>query len=335
MTALTTLPATLVSTPDKMLGIDLHMHSKASDGALSPTELMHLCLERGMGRVALTDHDTVNGVAEAREAAEALGIGLLAAAELSTQWTNTGVHVVAIMPGGEQDVLADESNPLHHMLNTLWEARSTRAHTIAERLERKGLTNALDRARACADGRLAIGRPHFAAALVEAGMVSDIKMAFKRYLGAGKVGDVRLHWPDFSDVVKSIVAGGGIAVLAHPLRYNLTRRRLVQLLDDFVAAGGEAVELSNGHQNDDSARDLARLLEERSLYASMGSDFHKPGGPLAPGTFSPLPRCKVAPIWTHPRLADWFTATDASTRLIIAQRQALEASHETGVLPEE
>ena len=326
MTAMTTLPATLAMS-GKIPGIDLHMHSKASDGALSPTELMHLCLERGLGRVALTDHDTVNGVAEARQAADELGIGLLPAAELSTQWTNIGVHVVAMMPEGEQSIMQDEHNPLRQMLDTLWEARSTRAYTIAERLERKGLTNALERARACAGGRLAIGRPHFAAALVEAGMVADIKMAFKRYLGAGKVGDVRLHWPEFSDVVRAIVAGGGIAVLAHPLRYELTRRRLVLLLDEFMAAGGEAVELCNGHQNDDSTRDLARLLEERQLYASVGSDFHKPGGPLAPGTFSALPRCRVAPIWTHPRLVPWIDATEASTQHIITQRQALEASY--------
>ena len=326
MTALMTLPSSLALLPEKVLGIDLHMHSKASDGSLSPADLMQLCHERGVGRVALTDHDTVSGVAEAREAANALGIGLLSAAELSTQWTTIGVHVVAIMPDGEQAVLRDDDNPLHHMLRTLWEARSARAYTIAERLERKGLTDALARARACAGGRLAIGRPHFAAALVEAGMVSDAKMAFKRYLGTGKVGDVRLHWPDFTAVVKAIVAGGGIAVLAHPLRYSVTRRRLAQLLDDFIAAGGEAVELSNGYQNDDSARVLARLLEERSLYASLGSDFHQPGGPLAPGTFSLLPRCRVAPLWTHPRLAAWFEATDAAARKIIERRQALETS---------
>lgn len=323
---MSTLPATLAIAA-KIPGIDLHMHSKASDGALSPTQLMHLCYERGLGRVALTDHDTVNGVAEARQAANELGIGLLSAAELSTQWTNIGVHVVAMMPDGEQSILQDDDNPLNCMLRTLWEARSARAHTIAERLERKGLDNALERARACADGRLAIGRPHFAAALVEAGIVSDIKMAFKRYLGAGKVGDVRLHWPDFSDVVRAIVAGGGIAVLAHPLRYELTHRRLVLLLDEFMAAGGEAVELCNGHQNDDNTRNLARLLEDRQLYASVGSDFHKPGGPLAPGTFGALPRCRVAPIWTHPRLTAWVESTEASTEKIIAQRQALEASY--------
>lgn len=333
MTAITSLPSTL-AVPGKIPSIDLHMHSKASDGALSPSELMRLCHERGLGRIALTDHDTINGVAEARQAATELGIGLLSAAELSTQWTNTGVHVVAMMPEGEQGIIQDESNPLHRMLNTLWEARSTRAYTIAERLERKGLTNALERARACADGRLAIGRPHFAAALVDAGIVDDINMAFKGYLGTGKIGDVRLHWPSFSEVVRAIVAGGGIAVLAHPLRYSLTRRRLVLLLDDFVAAGGEAVELSNGHQNEDRARDLARLLEERQLYASVGSDFHKPGGPLAPGTFSTLPRCRVAPIWTHPRLASWIDATEASTQKIMAQRQALEASYAAGTLKE-
>ena len=100
--------------------------------------------------------------------------------------------------------------------------------------------------------------------------------AFKKYLGAGKPGDVKTHWPYLSEVVEWIRDSQGIAVLAHPLRYRLTHRKRGQLLDAFREAGGEAAELISGHQNADVGRDLARQLEARDLMGSQGSDFHIP-----------------------------------------------------------
>ncbi|MGQ4878492.1 PHP domain-containing protein [Billgrantia sp. LNSP4103-1] len=283
------------------LGVDLHMHSTASDGALPPAEVVALCAARGVALMALTDHDTVAGVAEAGQAAGRLGVCLLPAAELSTRWQGVGIHVVGLLPQGARGELAAG-------LEAQARAREARAEVIAERMEKLGLDDALARAREQAGPYRPLGRPDFARALVAAGLVPDVATAFRKHLGSGKAGDVKAHWPAMAEVVGWIVAAGGVAVLAHPLRYGLTRRKRGQLLDDFTAAGGQAAELVSGFQNLDVTRDLARQLAERELYASLGSDFHFPGGHLAPGSMSPVPRTAVAPVWTHPRLAGFVAA---------------------------
>lgn len=287
------LPTTFET--DQRYPVDLHMHSTASDGALTPTELVTLCAERGLTHMALTDHDTMDGVAEAGQAAASAGVCLLPGCELSTRWQGINIHMVALMPGGLK-------GPLVAGLDHQREARIKRAEVIAERLEKAGLSNALAKAREQAGSDRPLGRPDFARALVAEGMVADWATAFKRYLGSGKKGDVKAHWPEISDAVGWVVASGGVAVLAHPLRHGLTRRKRGLLMDTFQAAGGQAVELVSGQQNPDSTRDLARQLVERDLYASMGSDFHFPGSHAAPGSMSLIPRTAAPPIWQHPRL---------------------------------
>jgi 3',5'-nucleoside bisphosphate phosphatase len=276
--------------------VDLHLHSTASDGALAPAELVALCAERGLTLMALTDHDSVDGVAEAAHAASRLGVSLLAGAELSTRWAGINIHVVALLPQGVSGALAEG-------LKDQAEAREARAAVIAQRLERVGLDDALTRAREQAGPHRPLGRPDFARALVAAGLVPDIATAFRQHLGNGKAGDVKAHWPTLAEAVGWVLDAGGVAVLAHPLCHGLTRRKRGLLLDDFATAGGQAAELVSGFQNADVTRDLARQLDERGLYASVGSDFHFPGGHLAPGSMSPVPRTAVKPVWVHPRLA--------------------------------
>lgn len=271
------------------------MHSTASDGALTPGALVALCAERGLTHMALTDHDTMDGVEEAADAAKQAGLCLVPGCELSTRWQGVNIHVVALMPGGLQGALVEG-------LIQQREARIKRAEVIAERLEKAGLTNALEKARQQAGSDRPLGRPDFARALVADGLVPDWAGAFKRYLGSGKKGDVKAHWPEIGVAVEWIVASGGVAVLAHPLRHGLTRRKRGLLMDTFQAAGGQGVELVSGQQNPDSTRDLARQLVERELYASMGSDFHFPGSHAAPGSMSVIPRTAALPIWQHPRL---------------------------------
>lgn len=279
-------------------GVDLHMHSTASDGALAPSDVVALCAERGISLMALTDHDTVAGVEEAAEAARRHDMCLLPASEFSTRWQGISIHVVGLLPNGVHGALVEA-------LEGQAQAREARAAVIAQRMEKLGLDDALARAREQAGPHRPLGRPDFARALVAAGLVPDIATAFRKHLGSGKAGDVKAHWPALTEVVGWIVAAGGVAVLAHPLRYGLTRRKRGLLLDDLVAAGGQAAELVNGFQNPDVTRDLARQLDERGLYASLGSDFHFPGGYLAPGSMSPVPRTAVPPVWTHPRLTDF------------------------------
>lgn len=298
----TALPETLDE--DRHYPLDLHMHSTASDGALPPSEVVRLCAQRGMQHMALTDHDTMAGVAEAQQAAERLDISILPGCELSTRWSGVGIHVVALMPQGVQGALVEG---LVHQR----QARIARAEVIAHQLEKLGLPDALAKARAQAGGERPLGRPDFARALVAAGMARDWADAFKRYLGSGKKGDVKAQWPEISQATEWIVASGGVAVIAHPLRYRLTRRKRGLLMDAFVEAGGQAVELVNGQQNADATRDLARQLVERGLYASLGSDFHFSGGHAAPGSMSLVPRTAAPPIWQHPLLAEHFNVPNA------------------------
>lgn len=279
------------------LSVDLHMHSTASDGALSPEQLVKLCAERGLSHIALTDHDTLDGVEEAQKAAWQCGISVLPATELSAQWRGVNIHVVGLLPSGAVGTLVEG-------LESQSRARNTRAEAIAKRLEKVGLKDALAKAQARA-GERPLGRPDFAHVMVEDGLVPDLASAFKKYLGNGKVGDVKSHWPYLSEVVTWILDAGGVAVLAHPLRYKMTRRKRGLLFDEFRRAGGQAAELVSGYQNSDATRDLARQLQEYDLLASLGSDFHFPGGPLAPGTMSPIPRTAVSPVWTHECLAQW------------------------------
>ncbi|TZG39547.1 PHP domain-containing protein [Halomonas eurihalina] len=281
------------------LSIDLHMHSTASDGALSPEALVEACASRGLTHMALTDHDTVAGVERASAVGESHGVVVLPGTELSCQWRGLNIHVVGLLPSGARGELVAG---LEHQA----EARERRAVQIAARMERVGLENALERAREQAGSDRPLGRPDFARALVAAELVPDMATAFRRHLGNGKAGDIKAHWPALSTVVAWVLDAGGVAALAHPLRYGLTRRKRGQLLDDFHAAGGQAVELVSGFQNPDATRDLARQLDERGLLASLGSDFHFPGGHLAPGSMTPVPRTAVAPVWTHSRLAATF-----------------------------
>ncbi|WP_110667585.1 PHP domain-containing protein [Salinicola halophilus] len=288
----------LADTLDAATGVDLHMHSRASDGALTPTELVDLCHARGIRHMALSDHDTLDGVAEAQARAATLGLGLMPAAELSCQWRGQGVHIVALLPAGASD-------GFQAGLDVLTNAREARSREIAHRLEKIGLDDGLARARHEAGSERPLGRPDFAAALVTAGLVPDRAAAFKRYLGAGKRGDVKMHWPTLETVVGWIRESGGVAVIAHPLRYGMTRRKRDLLIEAFIAAGGEAAELVSGYQNPGSTFDLARQLHHHGLYGSLGSDFHYPGGALAPGTVSPAPRSHVVPVWRHPALAEF------------------------------
>ncbi len=175
-------------------------------------------------------------------------------------------------------------------------ARLERAAQIADNLGRRGLHDCLAGATALA-GEGAVGRPHFAQYLVDAGHVPSAEVAFKKYLGDGKAGDVRQHWAGLSEIIGWIRESGGIAVLAHPLKYRLTRSKLKRLLKDFIAAGGQGLEVVSGHQTEQQTRDMGRLCREMKLLASRGSDFHAPGAPWSElGRASALPD-GVIPVW--------------------------------------
>ena len=283
---------------------DLHTHSHCSDGFLSPQDLVALAKQQGVSVLALTDHDTLAGIAAAQQAAAEpmdksieppVQVGgeltIITGIELSTQWNGRGVHIVGL------DI--DVNSPvLQAAVAQQAQARIDRAETIAQRLEKAGIKGALAGAQHYANGG-AIGRPHFAQHMIDNGYVSTFPQAFKRYLGAGKVGDVKQCWPDMDVIVGWILQAGGIPVLAHPDKYDLTRTKLYQLLQDFVDAGGLAMEVVSGHQDPSVTDKLARAAADFSLLASCGSDFHSPKNPWQSlGGYSPLPE-SCEPVWTR------------------------------------
>jgi predicted metal-dependent phosphoesterase TrpH len=266
---------------------DLHCHTTHSDGALTPVELVARAATMGVDALAITDHDTLGAWRESPPL-EA-GIRLIPGIEFSTSWETMGIHVLglSVVPG---------SDALEAGVRFQSEARLERARRIGERLAKQGIANAFDGAAALSPGHY-IGRPQFARHLVATGKAASVEDAFRKYLGDGLVGDVREHWAGLPQVVEWIRAAGGVAVLAHPLKYKLTRSKLKRLLADFMRAGGEGMEVVSGQQPLQQTASLAKVCEQLGLLASCGSDFHEPGNPWSElGRFRALPAYLV-PVW--------------------------------------
>ncbi len=251
--------------------VDLHSHTTASDGSLSPAELCLRAVAQGVDLLAITDHDTVNGYCEAADwlRGQDLPLQLLAAVEYSCVWKNISVHVVGL--GIDAEHAATQAAGVYFR-----DARRERAAMIGAKLTKLGMPGSLEGALALA-GASQIGRPFFARFLVAQGYVRSEDEAFDRYLGAGKPGDIRLLWPELAEVIAWIRAAGGVAVLAHPNKYRLTATRLRRLVADFKAYGGEAIEVVVGRQPADTTAFMAQLCRQNELAGSVGSDFHKPG----------------------------------------------------------
>ncbi|MBK1850050.1 PHP domain-containing protein [Marinobacter sp. 1-4A] len=276
---------------DPVLCIDLHCHSTASDGALSPTELLDRAAEKKVTHLALTDHDTISGLAEAQVAANANGVVLIPGVELSCLWRSRTIHVVGV----DFDV---DNSAFHAALEQQNRNRWARAAMIAERLSKLNIPDLLERATVQANGDVP-GRPHFARVMVESGIVKNAAQAFKRHLGAGKVGDVKAYWPELQEVVQWINSAGGIAVLAHPRKYQLTATKLRELTADFRRAGGQAIEVITSGQSSGDLGFLTELCIREKLLASQGSDFHFPGAPWCElGRVTKMPD-GLEPVWHH------------------------------------
>ena len=274
---------------------DLHSHSHYSDGILSPEALMSRAKACGVTHLALTDHDTLDGLPSARRAADREGVQLVPGIEFSSQWGRSGSHIVGL-------ALDPNSAGLKAAVARQQQARVERARAIAERLTGLGYPGLLAQAQAIA-GPGHLGRPHFAQALVACGAVTSVAAAFKKYLGSGKPADVKFAWPPMETVIGWIQSAGGLAVLAHPRKYSLTRTKMCALIGAFAEGGGDALELISGQQPAGMAEDLARIAKQHNLAASCGSDFHRPGeGWQELGNFGILPQ-GCYPVWRMPAFA--------------------------------
>ena len=255
--------------------------------AWAPAALLSRAREQGLSMLAITDHDTMAGyLAVQHDSTPALR--LVSGVELSCTWGNYLIHIVGLDCDPQHPVLLQG-------LQQQQQARADRGALIGAALARRGLDCYALAQQLAGDSEL--GRPHFAQALVALGHVSSVAQAFKRYLGPGKIGDIRLTWPALATVVDWIRQSGGVAVLAHPFHYPLSATKRRGLLADFQAAGGLALEVLSGKQDQAQTAQLVAWCEQLDLYASAGSDFHHPDtGWCELGCQGPLPdRCR--PVW--------------------------------------
>ena len=281
----------------RTLNYDLHSHSTASDGALSPAELVRRARACGVDVLALTDHDVVDGIAEARREAAALGLVLVPGVEISVTWEGCLIHVLGLGIDPDDAVLQEG-------LQVLRQRRRQRALEIGRRLERLGIPGAYEGALALAGGDV-LSRSHFARYLVAQGFGSDFSKVFERYLGRGKPAYVPYEWAALQEAVHWIRSAGGQAVVAHPARYRMGARTFSAFLEAFVDAGGCGLEVVSSSHTPKDCRSMARWARRFGLRASLGSDFHGPGeGAAELGSVAPLPP-ECEPIWVDWDLKRW------------------------------
>jgi 3',5'-nucleoside bisphosphate phosphatase len=271
------------------LNIDLHTHSNCSDGSLTPADLVARAAAAGVEVLALTDHDTVAGLEEAEHSAGVHGLRLVPGVEISATWRAQSIHVLGLW-------VDPASAELRGVLGGQADRRRSRMRKMCDRLGKMGLPGAQLLAAVEAQPGLPT-RSHLANAMVAGGHVDRADQAFRKFLGSGKAAHVAAEWPALDVVVGWIRAAGGVAALAHPARYALSAGARRQMLADFVAAGGAALEVVSGGNGAQHVEAMAALAVKYGLMGSVGSDFHDPRLTWNPlGRSLKLPDC-VTPVW--------------------------------------
>lgn len=269
--------------------IDLHSHSNVSDGTLTPAELVLHASECGVRMLALTDHDDLGGLEEAAATASALGMQFINGVEISVSWNKRTIHVVGLK-------VSPCHAPLMAGLAEIRAGRHVRAQGMASSLDQIGILGSLEGAYQYAK-RGIISRSHFARFLVEKGHAKDMGGVFKKYLVKGKPGYFEHRWASLEDTLGWIISSGGIAVLAHPGRYDLGRTNMLTLLHEFRELGGKGLEVVTGSHTPEMVPHFASLAHQFELLSSTGSDYHGPGQTyLDMGRLPELPHGCV-PVW--------------------------------------
>ncbi|CAL62317.1 Putative metal-dependent phosphoesterases (PHP family) [Herminiimonas arsenicoxydans] len=273
-----------------MLNADLHSHSNFSDGTLTPADLAARAKAHGVDVWAMTDHDEVSGIAEARVAATALDLPFVSGVEISITWAAQTVHIVGLQ--------IDEKNAaLVQGLAATRGGREQRAREISAQLAAAGIPDAFEGALKFVGNPDLISRTHFARYIIELGLSKDLHDVFADYLGEGKPGFVPHRWATLQNAVEWIRGAGGIAVIAHPGRYKFSDLAFDALFQEFKDLGGAGIEVTTGSHTADQYDYYAKVAKNYSFLASRGSDFHGPGeSRIDLGKLPPLPH-GVTPVW--------------------------------------
>ena len=270
--------------------IDLHSHTTASDGRLSPQALVDRAIDFELDVLAITDHDTIEGLNQAHRYINErqLSLKLINGIEVSTVWQNKDIHIVGL----NIDV---ECRELLNLIAEQKEHRLSRAKLIANRLEKVTKEGVYEQVLELA-GEASITRAHFAKWLVDNGYAKTMQQVFKKYLTRDKPGYVPPSWCSMKEAIEAIHTSGGQAVLAHPGRYKLTTKWIKRLIGAFVEAGGDAIEIAQPQQAQHERRTLADYAIQYNLLVSQGSDFHYPSPWMELGRNLWLPS-GVEPVW--------------------------------------
>ncbi|MBN2865566.1 MAG: PHP domain-containing protein [Thiotrichales bacterium] len=251
--------------------LDFHCHTNASDGSLSPEQLIDRACEYKITAMAITDHDTTNGYEQVKTYAAQKGLQLYTGSEISCDWEGHTIHIVGL----DFDVA---NLTLQQGLASIRGLRWQRANRMLEKLSNRPnfQNHDLERLLNQQVGEGVVGRGHFAQMLIELGYVKNSQQAFDKYLKKGRVGFAPCQWPDLADVVNLITQAGGIAIIAHPSIYKFTSRKLNRMIEEFKRAGGQGIEVVNSPRPTSDTLGMAERANRYELLASMGSDFHRP-----------------------------------------------------------
>lgn len=273
-----------------ILNADLHCHSTVSDGTLEPEVLAARAKANGVELWSLTDHDEVSGQHRARAAARAVGLPYLTGTEISVTFADVTVHIVGL--GFDPDHPA-----LVQGLHRTRGGRGERAQEMSAQLEKVGIHGAYEGALKYVGNPELISRTHFARFLVETGVCKDTSEVFRKYLTDGKPGFVPHRWAKLGDAVRWIREAGGVAVIAHPARYDHSPTQEYALFTEFKAHGGQAVEVVTGSHSPSEYVKYADMALEFGLAASRGSDFHSPDESHTDLGALPFLEGRLTPVW--------------------------------------
>lgn len=281
----------LRSQPVTPVNFDFHCHSSVSDGLLPPGEVARRAAANGVDFWALTDHDDLGGLGEARGVAEAAGMTFVNGVEISIEWNGVPIHIVGLGFDADHPLLVGG-------LDGLRQGRVERARRMGDALAAIGIPGVYEGALRYATNPHLISRAHFARYLVSIGIAKDVSGVFQHYLTPGKPGYVDHRWVSLPDAIQWITVAGGVAVVAHPARYKaLSNGDMRRFLGDFKDLGGRGIEIVSGSHSPDHVLHYARLARHFAFHASRGSDFHGPEESYVDlGRLPQLPE-DLKPVW--------------------------------------
>lgn len=249
-----------------MNNVDLHTHSLYSDGTFTPDQIVKYANEKGLRAIALTDHDTLSGINEAKTAGEKYGVEIIPGIEVSTEYDETEIHIVGLF--------VNENAEFNNALKELRESREKRNIQMVEKLNRETdikikYEDVLKRAE-CG----IVTRAHIAREIIDKGYASSNNEVFEKYIGKGKPGYVKRSVMDWRDTLKYIICSGGLPVLAHPLLYKISSKYLEKIIEELAEKGLAAVEAYYSTHSTAEVKYVKGLCAKYGLKISGGSDFH-------------------------------------------------------------